>query len=80
MTGDPPSGGHLAYVGWLTDYDRDHIAVYSALLRAARAGRDWKDAARSLLALDVAADEAAAHAIWQAHLVRARWFWEGGDA
>ena len=65
----------LEHAPVLTDYDRRHLATYSALLHAEMNGLDWRLAAQTLLMLDVAADEAGAQAIWEAHLRRARWFW-----
>ena len=62
---------------WPTDYDRVHMITYVSLLRAERNGTDWREAAKTLLALDVDADEAKARTIWQAHIDRARWFWVG---
>jgi len=53
------------------DYDRRHLALYAALLDAADAGSNWKDAASSLMRLDVT--ESDAEACWRSHLERARW-------
>ncbi len=74
MTEKPPED-RLQHVPSLTDYDRAHLTIYSSLLRAEQDGQDWRIAARALLHIDVDADEAAAKAIWDAHLERARWFW-----
>ena len=53
------------------DYDREHIALYAALLEADDAGSDWEDAASSLMHLDVTHENAAA--CWRSHIERARW-------
>ena len=55
----------------VVDYDRRHLALYAALLEADDAGRDWQDAAISLMQLDVT--EGNAEACWHSHLERARW-------
>jgi hypothetical protein len=55
----------------VVDYDRQHLALYAALLEADDAGRDWQDAAASLMQLDVI--ESDAEACWHSHLERARW-------
>ncbi|MGD9712868.1 MAG: hypothetical protein AB7V46_12465 [Thermomicrobiales bacterium] len=53
------------------DYDRRHLALYAALLDAADAGQDWREAATGLMGID--ADGPDAMACWQSHLDRARW-------
>ncbi len=53
------------------DYDRRHLALYAALLDADDAGSNWKDAASSLMLLDVTKSDAEAY--WRSHLERARW-------
>lgn len=53
------------------DYDRRHLALYAALLEADDGGCDWRDAASSLMQLDVT--EPDAEACWRSHLERARW-------
>lgn len=55
----------------VVDYDRWNLALYAALLEADDAGRDWRDAASSLMQLDVAHEEA--ETCWRSHLERARW-------
>lgn len=55
----------------VADYDRHHLALYAALLEANDAGRDWRDAATSLMKIDVAQRDA--EACWRSHLERARW-------
>lgn len=53
------------------DYDRRHLALYAALLDADDAGGNWKDAASSLMRLDITKSDA--EACWRSHLERARW-------
>ena len=55
----------------VTAYDRERLAQYAALLDAAGTGQDWRDAASTILGLDVS--EAGAEACWRSHLERARW-------
>lgn len=61
----------LAPAGDVESYDQRNLALYAALLEADDAGRDWRDAASSLMALDIARDDA--EACWRSHLDRARW-------
>lgn len=55
----------------VVDYDRRSLALYAALLEAEDEGRDWRDAAASVLHLDVTRCEA--ELCWRSHLERARW-------
>ncbi len=55
----------------MVDYDRKNLALYAALLEADEAGCDWRDAAATLMRLDVDRDDA--EACWRSHLDRARW-------
>lgn len=55
----------------VVNYDRQHLALYAALIEADDAGSDWRSAATSLIGLDVNDD--GAHACWRSHLERARW-------
>lgn len=57
--------------GELTDYDLRNLAAFAALLDAAKAGEDWREAASTILGLDVS--DARAEACWRSHLERARW-------
>ena len=57
----------------ITDYDRSHIATYLRLLDAAADGAPWDEVARIVLGLNTEADAAAARAIFDSHLARARW-------
>jgi hypothetical protein len=56
-----------------TAYDAAQMLTYARLLDAERAGQGWRDAAREILLLDVAADPAAAELCWRLHLARAQW-------
>src|SRR3546814_4779151 len=58
------------------DYDQRHLALYAALLEADDAGGDWRDAATSLMQLDVT--DCDAEACWRSHLERARWIVSDG--
>ena len=55
----------------VVDYDRRNLALYAALLEAADAGRDWREAAADLMRLE--ATDPDAEACWRSHLERARW-------
>jgi hypothetical protein len=55
----------------VVEYDRQHLALYAALLEAADVGGPWQDAAVTLMQLDVT--EARAEECWRSHLERARW-------
>ena len=55
----------------VTAYDRERLAQYAALLDAAEAGQDWRDAASIILGLDVS--DAGAEDYWRSHLERGRW-------
>ena len=59
-------------------YDEHHLATYLRLLDAADEGADWRDAARIVFGLDVAADPERARRIHDSHLSRARWMTEVG--
>lgn len=61
----------LAPAGEVESYDRCNLALYAALLDADDAGCDWREAAASLMELDIADDDA--EACWRSHLDRARW-------
>lgn len=62
----------------VTRYDRDHLALYAALLDAERAGSLWQDAACCLMGLDP--DKAESEACWRSHLERAQWIVGDGMA
>lgn len=60
----------------VVDYDRCQLALYAALLEAADAGLDWKEAAANVMGIDV--DSVDAEACWRSHFDRARWIVEEG--
>jgi hypothetical protein len=62
----------------LTDYDRQHLALYVRLLDAAEEGADWTEVARILFGLDPQRDGARARSVHDSHLARARWMAEHG--
>jgi hypothetical protein len=53
------------------DYDRRHLALYAALLDAEDNEVGWREAAASLMRLDVGAVDA--ETCWRSHVERARW-------
>jgi hypothetical protein len=53
------------------EYDRNHLAIYAALLDAADREVSWDEAAAAIMGLDVS--DAGAEACWRSHLERARW-------
>lgn len=53
------------------NYDRQHLALYAELLGAEHAGLHWREAAATILRLDVTAADA--EACWRSHIDRARW-------
>jgi hypothetical protein len=55
----------------VSDYDRSHLALYAALLDAADAGRDWREAAATVMRIDMT--DPRAETCWRSHLERARW-------
>lgn len=55
----------------VVDYDRENLALYAALLEADDAGLNWRDAATSLMRLDLSSE--GAEACWRSHLNRAKW-------
>lgn len=59
-------------------YDRRHLSLYAALLDADDAGLDWRDAAATLMGIDV--NDAGAEPCWRSHLERARWIVGNGLA
>jgi hypothetical protein len=62
----------------LTDYDREHLAIYLRLLDAAEAGADWREVARVVLGLHPDVDPSGARSAHDSHLARARWMTEQG--
>lgn len=59
-------------------YDEAHFATYLRLLDAAEEGADWREVARIVFGLDVAADPERAKRMHDSHLARARWMSESG--
>jgi len=57
----------------LTEYDREHLAVYLRLLDAAEDGASWEEASRIILGIDPSREPARARRAHDTHLVRARW-------
>ena len=55
----------------VVEYDRRNLALYAALLEADDGGCDWREAAASLMRLDVSRSDA--ETCWRSHLERARW-------
>lgn len=64
----------------LTAYDEAHLIDYLRLLDADADGADWRDAAASILGVDVVAEPDRANAMHASHLARARWMTEVGYA
>ncbi len=64
--------------GQVVEYDRRNLALYAALLEADDSGRDWREAAVSIMRLDV--NQGDAEACWRSHLERARWIIGDGMA
>lgn len=62
----------------VTDYDRQHAALYLRLLDAAEEGAAWEDVARIVLAIDPTREPERANGAYQSHLARARWLTEQG--
>ena len=62
----------------LTDYDREHAALYIRLLDADQAGADWMETARALLAAELPRETELARRAYETHLARARWMTERG--
>lgn len=62
----------------LTDYDRQHAALFLRLLDAESAGAAWQDACVLVLGLDAAADPERAKGAYDSHLARAHWLRDFG--
>jgi hypothetical protein len=62
----------------LTDYDRQHLALYVRLLDAAEEGADWKEVVHILFGLDPNGDRDRARLVYDSHLGRARWMVDHG--
>jgi hypothetical protein len=55
----------------VVEYDRQHLALYAALLEADDAGCSWQEAAEVLMHLDTSANDT--KTCWRSHLERAIW-------
>ena len=66
-----PSELKVPDVAEVSEYDRNHLAMYAALLDAADREVSWDEAAAAIMGLDVS--DAGAEACWRSHLERARW-------
>lgn len=67
-----PSGDQL------TDYDRDHAALYLRLLDAEAAGADWREVTHVVLGVDPSREPDRALVIHGTHLARAHWIRDQG--
>lgn len=64
----------------LTAYDEKHLIAYLRLLDADAEGADWRDAAVSILRVNIDRDPVRAKSMYDSHLARARWMTEVGYA
>ncbi len=62
----------------MTDYDRQHLALYVRLLDAAEEGAEWTEVVRVIFGLDPKQDAERARRVHDSHLARARWMTEHG--
>ena len=62
----------------LTEYDQQHVALYTRLLDAAEEGADWTEVVRVLFGLDPEREGERARRVHDSHLARARWMTEHG--
>ncbi|MFC3070481.1 DNA -binding domain-containing protein [Phenylobacterium soli] len=67
-----------APAGELTDYDREHAALYLRLLDAEAAGADWREVAQVVMRLDVGRGVEKARLMHATHLARAQWLRDEG--
>ncbi len=67
-----------APAGELTDYDREHAALYLRLLDADAAGADWREVAQVVMRLDVDRGVEKARLMHATHLARAQWLRDEG--
>lgn len=58
----------------LTDYDREHAALYLRLLDAEAAGADWRDVSKTVFGGDLGEH---AESQYRSHLARAHWLRDG---
>jgi glycerol-3-phosphate O-acyltransferase len=64
----------------MTDYDRQHLALYVRLLDAAEEGAEWTEVVRVLFGLDPKREGERARRIYDSHLARALWMTHHGYA
>jgi hypothetical protein len=69
---------HAPTTDELTDYDRNHFAVYLRLLDAEADGADWREVATIVLQIDPTREPQRARVAWESHLSRAKWMTERG--
>jgi Uncharacterized conserved protein (DUF2285) len=69
---------HAPTADELTDYDRNHFAVYLRLLDADADGADWREVTTIVLQIDPTREPLRARAAWESHLARAKWMTERG--
>jgi Uncharacterized conserved protein (DUF2285) len=62
----------------VTDYDRQHLALYVRLLDAAQEGAEWTEVVHVLFGLDPQRERERARRVHDSHLARARWMTEHG--
>jgi hypothetical protein len=62
----------------LTEYDRQHLALYLRLLDATKEGAAWTEVAQILFGLDPNRDRDRALLVYNSHLARARWMVDHG--
>ena len=74
------AGEHVAQIApsddKVTDYDRQHLPLYAALLDAEDSGQSWQDAAAALMRIDITAPFA--ETCWRSHVMRAQWIVSDG--
>ena len=64
----------------MTDYDRQHLALYVRLLDAAEEGAEWTEVVRVLFGLDPKREGERARRVYDSHLARALWMTHHGYA
>lgn len=62
----------------VTDYDREHAAIYLRLLDAETAGATMADICQVVFGLDAAEHPERARAMYASHLARAHWLRDHG--
>lgn len=59
--------------GQVSDYDRQHLAIYAELLDADAHGISWVEGAHTILNFDDTTPPDTVRRCWESHLERARW-------